>query len=116
MKKVYIAIPYTGMELSSYRQANLAAVMAMRMGYNPYSPISHSHPLTLHGAPGDWDFWHRIDTDWLEVCQELWVIVPREGAEWVHNSKGVMAEMNYAKSIDVPVRCFKINSNKLIEQ
>lgn len=122
MNKVYVAIPYTGMEESSYEQANMATADVMREGYNPFSPITHSHPLTNYEVPGDWEFWSQIDMDWIDVCDEVWVVIPREGVEKVRNSTGVQAEIKYADENDIPVRVYEYingvltSSNKNIRQ
>ena len=115
MKKIYLAIPYSGMAESSYHQANKFAAAVMNMGYNPFSPITHSHPLTKFGVPGDWEFWKRIDLDWIDVCEEVWVLIPLEGEGKVKKSTGVQSELAYALENNKPVRYFTFNGGQLIE-
>lgn len=101
MKKVYLAIPYTGMEESSYRQANRATALLLNLGFNVFSPITHSHPLTKIEdckVPGSWEFWQKIDYQFLDWADELYVLIPEEGMERVHLSVGVQAEIEYFKS------------------
>ena len=47
MKKLYLALPYSGQENYSFRKANYQAGMLMDQGYVVYSPISHTHPIAL---------------------------------------------------------------------
>lgn len=115
MTKVYLAIPYTGMNESSYEQANQFTVDAMEMGYNPFSPITHSHPLTEFGISQSWDFWEIIDKGWIDVCEEVWVLIPREGMERVHESTGVQAEIEYAKELGLPVKVFEYKNGVLTQ-
>ena len=67
MKKIYLAIPYSGIQESSYEQANKATaeLMSGDKGVNVFSPITHSHPLTKHGVRGDWEFWKKIDFQFI---------------------------------------------------
>ena len=45
---IYLSIPYTGMEESSFLQANEAlSILLESEVYNVYSPITHSHPAAL---------------------------------------------------------------------
>ena len=97
--KVYLCIPYSGMEESSYLQANLGTVAVLENGHNVYSPITHSHPLTKlteNKLPGNWEFWSAIDYQFIDWADELWVLIPTEGEERVLNSTGVQAEIKYA--------------------
>ena len=110
MKKVYLAIPYSGMEESSFKQATLAAVKILKMGYNVFSPITHSHPLTEYNVPGDWDFWQKIDFQFIDWADEVWVLIPEEGVEKVKNSTGVQGEIDYVKRNDKAVKLLTLNN------
>ena len=113
MKKIYVAIPYSGMEESSYQQANKVTAEILKMGYNPFSPITHSHPLTQYNVPGDWEFWSKVDMDWINVCDELWFIIPEEGRKRVTDSIGVQAEIKYDEEIGIPVKGYTFFDEKL---
>lgn len=105
MKKVYLAIPYSGMEQSSYDQATAATAQIInKYEINVFSPITHSHPLTKHGVKGTWDYWQKIDFQYIDWCDEVWVLVPTEGEDRVKKSVGVQAEIEYAR-----------NSGKLVQ-
>jgi nucleoside 2-deoxyribosyltransferase len=96
MIKIYLAIPYSGMEESSFEQANEATVKLLKQGFNVFSPITHSHPLTRFDLPGTWEFWSKIDYQFLDWCDVCLVLVPKEGEEKVIASVGVKAEIDYA--------------------
>ena len=99
MKKVYIAIPYTGMERSSYEQC-VAAVYHL-IKNNPdvmfFSPIINSHPLTKYGLGGDWEYWKNIDLEWLALCDTFLVIIPQEGMGKAIKSTGLREEYMFAE-------------------
>ncbi len=111
MKKIYLAIPYSGMVESSYEQANKAAAELMSGGdnINVFSPITHSHPLTQYGVRGDWEFWKQVDFQFIDWAEEVWVVVPEEGIKRVLMSVGVIAEINYANESKKPVKYLKRN-------
>jgi hypothetical protein len=112
MKKIYLAIPYSGMVESSYEQANKAAaeLMSGSEDINVFSPITHSHPLTKYGVRGDWEFWKKVDFQFIDWAEEVWVIVPEEGIKRVLMSVGVIAEINYANESKKPVKYLKRNT------
>lgn len=109
MTKIYLAIPYSGMEESSYKQANEATVELLRRGYNVLSPITHSHPLSMIGGlPGTWEFWSKIDYQFLDWADEMWILVPKEGKDVVEKSVGVQAEIQYAAGQLMPITYFTV--------
>lgn len=114
LTKIYLAVPYTGMQDSSYEQVNIASVHILNMGYNVFSPITHSHPLTLlnrYEVPHTWDYWQHIDYQFIDWADELWVLIPREGMAPVNKSTGVQAEIEYAKNQGKPVKYIKLRED-----
>jgi nucleoside 2-deoxyribosyltransferase len=109
MKKIYLAIPYSGMGVeSSFKQANEAAAIILNKGFNVFSPISHCHVIAKdHKLPETWDFWKHVDYQFIDWSDEIWVLIPKEGIEPVRNSTGVNAEIKYAKETGKTVRFFK---------
>lgn len=99
MRKVYIAIPYTGMEKSSYEQCVVA--LSHLIKNNPdvmfFSPIINSHPLTKYGLGGDWEYWKKIDLEWLALCDIFLGIIPREGMKKAIKSIGLKEEYLFAE-------------------
>lgn len=112
MKKIYLAIPYSGMKDSSYDQATRATAMIIsKGGYNVFSPITHSHPLTKYKditIPGNWEYWEAVDYQYIDWCDEVWVLVPKEGFKKIATSVGVQAEIEYAGNQRKPVRYIQI--------
>lgn len=106
MKLIYLAAPYSHKdpEVVEARVAHIAKAAARLLldtGHNVFSPISHSHLIhVLAGLAGDWEFWCKIDTDWLERCDEV-VVLTLPG--W-RESVGVTAEIKIAKGLGLPIR------------
>ena len=102
MKKIYLAIPYSGAEEESYELANKITVLLMNNGFNVFSPITHSHPLSKVGKlPGNWEFWEQIDYQFVDWCDILVVIehVYKNETKKINyiTSTGVTAEVKYAE-------------------
>lgn len=68
-----------------------------QFAWNVFSPITHSHPLQVLSPIllGDWSFWQKIDTEFLQISQRI-VVLTIPG--W-HNSIGVTAELKIAKQL-----------------
>jgi len=78
-KKIYLACPYwhenPRMREARFVDVSRAAGMLMKLGYIVFSPISHSHPISLHmGDKQDHDFWLEQDYAWLDNCDAVWVL------------------------------------------
>lgn len=107
----YVAIPYSCNALTPISQhrtkerrfqiATIAAAMLAKCkGWNPFSPITHSHPMhVMGGLDGDWSFWCKIDTEYLQ-CSQRMVIVMEDGWE---KSTGVTAETGIAQNLGLPL-------------
>jgi hypothetical protein len=52
--------------------------------------------LTKHGVKGTWDYWQNIDHQFIDWCDEVWVLIPKEGVDRIKNSVGVQGEIEYA--------------------
>ena len=110
MRKIYLAIPYSGLEERSFSIANLVAGMLMERGDVVYSPISHSHSIAkVSNLPKTWEFWGRIDMEFLKWADEIVVIVigdNKDGMELIKGSKGVQAEIEMANELGKEVKYF----------
>ena len=100
---IYLASPYSHPD-KRVRQRRFNAscqvtAALMRAGLIVFSPIVHSHPLTRHGLPGDWEFWQRYDRAYLEACTGVAVLM----LEGWKESKGVQAEIAMARELGKPV-------------
>jgi nucleoside 2-deoxyribosyltransferase len=114
--KIYLAIPYTGMEESAFHQATKATAQLIQEGYNVFSPITHSHPLVEYGVAGNWGFWEKIDEQFIEWCDVVAILVPEEGFDKVENSTGVNAEINIASRLNKPVTYFHEVSEAMLDE
>ena len=103
---VYLAIAFTHnsrevMKLR-YEHANYAAAELMDEGYVVFSPISHSYGISKYlDRIVDHEYWMDQCLPILEVCDEL-IIFDDPMGSWKH-SKGVQAEIHYAKELGIPV-------------
>lgn len=105
MKLIYLAVPYTGMAPSGFYQVTRAMALILRKGkVNIFSPITHSYPLTQYEMPHEWEFWEKIDYDFLDRVNELYVLIPDEGVEKIIKSTGVNAEIEYAKTRGLTIK------------
>jgi nucleoside 2-deoxyribosyltransferase len=100
----YLALPYSHpdprVRADRFEAANRAAAALMRAGYSVFSPISHSHPISVYGVPGDWTRWELLDRRMLRQCDEA-VVLTLDG--W-RESRGVQAELAMAAALNLPVR------------
>lgn len=99
----YLASPYThddlSIRLARFEAACHAAAALMRQGRIVFAPVVHSHPIAQHGLPLDWAYWERHDRRFLEVCDEV-VVLMLDG--W-RQSEGVQAEIKIAQELGKPV-------------
>lgn len=106
---VYLASPYSHpsekvKEMRYIQVTKACAWLMTQFAWNVFSPITHSHPLhAIAGVRGDWEFWKRIDTEYIEVSNRLIVFcIPG----W-RQSVGVTAEIKIAKSLGIRIQYLK---------
>ncbi len=115
----YLASPYSkfpyGKDNAFAEVARLAAHL-MKCDMDIFCPIAHSHPIeTVAIASGDWDdietgeFWLKQDFAVLKHCDEL-IVYKMPGWE---DSLGVAEELEYAKSLGIPVTYVEYNNNEV---
>ena len=98
----YLATPYShkNREIQVKRFVDVtkaAAWLLNETGWNVLSPITHSHPIHDIGKDvrGDWEFWKKIDTEFLQCCNSIvYFVVPG----WLE-STGVNAERSIAQGM-----------------
>jgi nucleoside 2-deoxyribosyltransferase len=100
---IYLASPYSHPD-AEVRERRFdavcrAAAYLIRIGKSVYSPIAHSHPICRYGLPGDWRFWQHHDSQYIEICDEM-VVLMLDGWE---QSEGIQAEMGIARELGKPV-------------
>lgn len=108
-KKIYLAIPFSGIEETSFICANEAASLLIAQGHYVFSPISHSYPIwKTNLVPHTYDVWMRQDRAFVEWCEEVWVVIIEgakfNGQERVDASKGVQIELGWAKELGKTIR------------
>ena len=105
--KIYLAVPYAGMENISFIKVNQKAADLISDGHIVFSPISHSHHIALQcDIPSNWEVWINIDRSFIEWCDEVWVYTLNG---W-KKSKGVKAEIAIAKELGKTIRYIEDNS------
>jgi hypothetical protein len=103
MRRVYLAIPYTGIEDVSFEVANIVAARLMNKGNIVFSPISHSHHIAAEGGlDKGWDYWSKFDRAFIEWCDVV-VVVRLDGWE---KSKGVSEEIKIGTSLGKGIEYF----------
>lgn len=108
MKRIYLASPYSNwcplVRWWRWLMACRAAAALMAQGCHVYSPIVYGHWLGVLGRlPKGWDFWRVVDQREIVSSSQVWVLRLRG---WT-KSKGVRAEMDLARSLQMPVRLIK---------
>lgn len=106
--KVYLAIPYSYNPDRAFEVANKVSARLMNDGYTVFSPISHSHPVADYlddKLRFDHEFWMRQDLPLVAWADELHVVCIGEyGSELIDKSRGVQAEMLYAKQLGKTIK------------
>jgi nucleoside 2-deoxyribosyltransferase len=100
---LYLASPYShpnaGVRQHRFEEACRAAAALLRAGVAVFSPIAHSHPIARFGVPTSWDYWSRLDREFLARCDVLAVLTL---AGW-RESVGVQAEIALAYKLGMPI-------------
>lgn len=107
---IYLASPYSHPEAyvmeQRFQEVCRIAGELMISGHIVFSPIAHSHPIAVQSMlPGDWKFWEKFDRAFIAVSQKL-VVAMMDG--W-RESKGVTAEIAFAKEIGIPVEYMEVS-------
>lgn len=109
----YFAHPYTCRdenghyvpegEEANFQLANYRSGRLLLLGYNVYSPISHTHPI--HRATPEFlarhehEAWYRLDMDLISRTRFTGIIL----APGWENSKGCIEERKWFESREFPV-------------
>ncbi len=74
--------------------------LLIKQGLIVYSPIVHCHSMAgRHGFPTDAKFWEHYNNSFIRHCAKVLVLVSPD----LHTSKGVMAEIDFARHCHIPV-------------
>ena len=100
--KIYLAIPYSGIEEESFAVANKITAHLMYQGHVVFSPISQNHMIAKeHGLPTSWEYWAPFDESFIEWCDCLMIVVMNNnGEERIEKSIGVNDEIRLANEND----------------
>ena len=106
---IYLATPYSHpdpeVRESRFRKVNRVAADLMRQGLHIFSPISHTHPIAVAGElPTDFAFWEQYDRAMLQACGKV-MVLKLQG--WL-SSKGVIAEIQIAEELGIPVEFIEV--------
>ena len=104
VKLWYVATPYSdfaGGHLMAFELACKNTATLMLAGVPVFSPIAHSHPLSVHGGLPlvGHNFWVKIDAPLLAACDGL-IVVQMAGWE---KSRGVAHEIAEFTRRDQPI-------------
>lgn len=77
-----------------------SAVDLLRVGIFVFAPISYNEPWEKYNLPGDWQFWEHFDKTFVSRCDGGIIVLMLDGWD---KSVGVTAEIEFAKSIGLPV-------------
>ena len=102
---IYLATPYNHedprIRHERFEMACFVAGQLMKEEVHVYSPIAHNHPIAnLVDLPKGWDYWSVMDLHVIDRCE---MVLVYEYSGWLE-SKGVSAEIAYAKMNNIPVR------------
>jgi hypothetical protein len=106
---IYIASPYTNpnsiIRIQNYLDVTKIAADLVSVGHVAISPITYGHVLAeCKEMPTDWEFWMDFCLVLLNKCDKLLVCNTIPGWE---NSKGVSAEIEFAKQNGIKVEYLK---------
>lgn len=107
---LYLASPYSHTDARVREARFIAACEAvawlMRRDVLAFSPIAHTHPVVVQDPELGWDYnaWRALDEEMIRRCDEVTVLM-LDG--WLE-SKGVQAEVAFARSIGKPINYLDI--------
>jgi len=100
----YLASPYThsdpAIKKARADAVTEAAVDLLRHAIYVFAPISYNEPWEKYNLPGDWNFWSEFDKTFVSRCDGGIIVLMLDGWD---KSVGVTAEIEFAKSIGLPV-------------
>ena len=115
LSRAYLACPYShpDHEMREMRVtlADKVAGELMLMGFQVFSPLTHSHRVAKHIADKvcacDHEFWLTQDKPFFEACDIMFILTL---AGW-RESKGIKTEMEWANKYEMPIVLVHIDDN-----
>lgn len=113
-KLYYLASPFSHSDdtvcWERFKEAEQYTADMLEGGYNVYSPIVYNYELAkTYMLPTDWTFWAGVDRRMLKACDECLVLCISGWQE----SKGVQAEIRYARRLGKAVHYIEVVSNEI---
>lgn len=103
-KLYYLASPYShpdpAVKKHRAEMVTESAVDLLHLGVFVFAPISYNEPWEKYNLPGDWQFWQDFDKTFVSRCDGGIIVLMLDGWD---KSVGVTAEIEFAKSIGLPV-------------
>jgi hypothetical protein len=103
-KLYYLASPYSHPDpVVKKNRAEIvteSAVDLLHLGVFVFAPIAYNEPWEKYNLPGDWQFWQDFDKTFVARCDGGIIVLMIDGWD---KSVGVTAEIEFAKSIGLPV-------------
>ena len=108
-KRIFLAIPYTGVEEYSYTISEQYTLKLMDEGYNVFSPILYSHYLSKkHSLPMEYEFWAGLNDSIIERwATDVYVL---QCLNW-WRSRGVLHEIEVASECGVKITFVEVGEN-----
>ena len=106
----YLMIPYTWSPYLSFKIANEVAAELMLRGKTVFSPISHSHPISLQilDKQTDFEFWMKQDLPILRKCDDVVaVIIGENGRQLIEQSRGCQRELEEVKKLGLKIEYYE---------
>ena len=100
-KRIFLAIPYTGVEEYSYTISEQYTLKLMDEGCNVFSPILYAHHLSKkHSLPMEYEFWAGLNDSIIERwATDVYVL---QCLNWCR-SRGVRHEIEVASECGVKI-------------
>lgn len=100
-KRIFLAVPYTGMEEYSYTISEQYMLQLMDEGHTVFSPILYSHYLSKkHSLPAEYEFWAGLNDSIIERwATDVYVL---QCLDW-WRSRGVRHEIEVASRNGVEI-------------
>lgn len=109
----YLATPYTHPDPAiraarAQMAEELSALLMLQLGVISWSPIAYYHAMSLrHDLPTDFEYWEEIDLSYLS---RMGALIVGQMSGW-QESKGVSAEIEFARDHGFPVVYARIDSD-----
>jgi hypothetical protein len=101
---IYLGSPFSHADPAvrrwRYEQVSRFTVELLKSGVHAFSPIVYGFEMAERfGLCGSWEFWERLDLEFLSLCKELRVYMLPGWRE----SKGLSAEIQFAENYGIPI-------------